>query len=188
MKIAKDNLSAEQKKKVYFGIAFLSLILISFFYYAFNLKKTNKEVLSINTDLTICKKIGYSTYKGYTDIIEYNVNGTKYERELSGRNSVEIGEFYELKYSKSNHEICEVNYRRPKIINEENYISGKGIIDKKYENNKWKVLTFKYSYSKEDYVRDVYLTNLENYEKGKEVEIFLNKNNPKISYLKQQFE
>ncbi|GGZ95049.1 hypothetical protein [Algibacter mikhailovii] len=188
MKIAKDNLSAEQKKKVYFGIALLSIIVISFFYYAFNLKKTTKELLSINTDLTICKKTGYSTYKGYTDIIKYNVNGKKYERELSGRNSVEIGEFYELKYSKSNPEFCEVNYKKPKIINEENYISGKGIIDKKYENEKWKILTFKYSYLKKNYIRDVYLPNFENYEKGKEIEIIINKRNPKISYLKQQFE
>jgi hypothetical protein len=188
MKMGKDNLTAEQKRKAYFGIAFLSIILISFFYYAYSLKNKTKELLSKNTELTICKKIGYSKYKGYTDIITYNVNGKKYERELSGRSSVEIGEFYELKYSKSEPEFCEVNYKNPKILNNENYITRKAILIDNYESGKWKTLTFKYSYQNKKYEREVYVTNLENYKNGKKVGIIINKMNPKISYLKQQIE
>ncbi len=188
MKIEKDNLTAQQKRKAYIGIAFLSIILFSFFYYAYSLKKKTKELLSENTELTICKKTGYSTYKGYTDIITYSVNEKKYERELSGRKTVEIGEFYELKYSKSEPEFCEVNYYKPKILKEENYIVKEGFIIESYKSGKWKILNFEYSYQNKKYEREVYVTNLKDYEKGKKVEIIVNKTNPKISYLKKQIE
>jgi|TARA_B110000238_G_C15917690_1_gene349059 hypothetical protein len=188
MKIKKDNLTPEQKRKAYFGIVFLSILLFSFFYYANFLKKTTKELLSKNTELTVCEIIGYSTYKGRTDIIEYIVNGKRYERELLARRTAEIGEFYELKYSKSKPEFCEVNYKKPKIHNAENYIKSKGIVNEIYENEKYKILTFEYNYLKENYERDVYLYNLQNYEEGKKIEIIINKTNPKISYLTKQIE
>ncbi|WP_298766901.1 hypothetical protein [uncultured Polaribacter sp.] len=188
MKIKKDNLTPEQKRKAYFGIVFLSIILFSFFYYANYLKKSTKELLSKNTELTICKIIGYSSYKGNTDIIKYTVNSKKYERELSARGTVEIGEFYELKYSKIKPDICEVNYKKPKIYNVENYIKITGIISNTYENEKYKILTYEYKYQKENYERDIYLYSLENYEKGKKIEIIVNRKNPKISYLTKQIE
>ncbi|MHB0756939.1 hypothetical protein [Polaribacter sp. M15] len=188
MKIKKDNLTPEQKKKAYFGIVFLSILLFSFFYYANFLKKTTKELLSKNTELTVCEIIGFSTYKGRTDIIEYSVNGKKYERELLARRVAEIGEFYELKYSKIKPDICEVNYKKPKIYNPENYIKSIGIISDIYENEKYKILTFEYDYQREKLERDIHLYNLENYEKGKQIEIIINRKNPKISYLTKQIE
>ena len=49
-------------------------------------------------------------------------------------------------------------------------------------------MTFEYNYLKENYERDVYLYNLQNYEEGKKIEIIINKTNPKISYLTKQIE
>jgi len=112
MKIQKDNLTTRQKRNAYLGIIFLSILLFSFFYYKSYLNKNKKELLSKNTEITFCKIIGSNTHKTLQNNLEYNVGGKNYEiRPLSPR-IFKIGEFYEIKYSKSNPEISEVNYKK----------------------------------------------------------------------------
>jgi hypothetical protein len=187
MKIQKDNLTPKQKRNAYLGIIFLSILLFSFFYYKSYLEENKKELLSENTEITFCEIIGSNTYKSTTNFLEYNVNGKDYEtRPLSSR-VFNIGEFYEIKYSKSNPEISEVNYTKPIIFNRNEFDQINGIIDKTYESERLSVLSFKYNYENKEYERDIILEKIENLKKGNEIKILVNKKKPKISYLEKQF-
>jgi hypothetical protein len=186
MKIEKDNLTSKQKIFAYIGIIFLSIIIISFFYYKNNNNKIRKELLSKNTESTFCKIVGTNTYKGITNYLEYNVNGKKYETQPSGRDFIKIGEFYKIKYSKSNPEISEIDFTKPIILNKKDYKTENGIVTKTFENEKWKILTFIYNYKNEKYERKVALEKIGKLKKNDRIEILVNKSNPEISYLKEQ--
>jgi hypothetical protein len=188
MKIEKDNLTSKQKINAYLGIVFLSILLFSFFYYKSYLNKNRKELLSKNTEITFCKIIGFNTHKNVTNYLEYYVNGKKYETQPLGKRSVKIGEFYQIKYSKSNPEISEIDFTKPIILDNNDYKIENGIVTETYENEKWKILTFEYSFEKRNYERDVYLKKIGDFKKGKKIEIMINSEKPEISYLKEQIE
>ena len=187
MKIQKDNLSTKQKRNAYLGTIFLSILLSSFFYYKSYLNNSKKELLSKNTEITFCKIIGSNTHKTLQNHLEYNVGGKNYEiRPLSPR-IFTIGEFYEIKYSKSNPEISEVNYTKPIIFNKNDFEFTNGIITKTLEKESLSVLKFTYNHQNENYERDVILEKIGELRKGKQIEILVNKKKPEISYLAEQF-
>jgi len=186
MKIEKDNLSPEQKRNVYVLIFIFILIIIAFFTYIKQGNQYKDKLLSENTETTFCKVIGSSTYKTTQNHLEYNVNGKKYEiRPLSSR-KFNIGEFYEIKYSKSKPEISQVDYTSPIIFDNEDYELVDGVVTKTFENDRLSVLSFGYYYLHKKYERDVILEKIGELKNGNEIEILVNKKKPKISYLKEQ--
>lgn len=185
MKIEKDNLTPKEKKSAYLKITFLVIIICSIFIYKY-FENADKKLLSENTNLTLCKIIGNNTYKSTENYLEYKVNGKKYQsRSLSSR-AFNIGEFYSIKYSKSNPEISEVDYTKPKILNINDYDFTNGIVTKTFENERLSILSFSYNYHNKNYERDVILNKIGKLKKGKQIEILVNKKSPKISYLMQQ--
>jgi hypothetical protein len=185
-KIQKDNLTPKEKKKAYLYIFLLITFFAVFFVYKNYSNNKQEELLSKNTELTYCKIIGINPYKNVVNYLEYFVKGKRYETRPLGRKSVEIGEFYEIKFSKSNPEISEINFTVPIILNEEQYSTHIAKIIEKHENKNWKILTFEYNIGGKHFERDVYLKKIENFKKGKKVEILVNEKNLKISYLKEQ--
>ena len=186
MKIQKDNLTPKQKKSAYLKILFLAIIICGFFIYKHFDNTDRENLLTVNTDFTLGKVIGNSTYKTIQNFIEYTVNGQKYEtRPLSSR-AFNIGEFYSIKYSKSNPEISEVDYTKPIILNKNDFDFINGIVTKTFEKESLSVLSFSYNYQNENYERDVILEKIGELKKGKQIEILVNKKKPKISYLTEQ--
>ena len=186
MKIQKDNLTPKQKRNAYLGIIFLSILLFSFLYYKSYLNKNKRELLSKNTETTFCKIIGINTYKNVTNYLEYYVNEKRYETRPLGRSFVKIGEFYEIKYSKSNPEISEIDYAKLIILNIKDYKIEIGIVTEIFENKNWKILTFTYNYENKKYERKVALKKIGKLKKENKIEILVNKSNPEISYLEEQ--
>lgn len=186
MKIEKDNLTPKQKKNVYLKILLLGIIICAFFVYKNYDNENRKELLSKNTEFTYCKIIGSNTHKTLQNHLEYNVGGKKYEtRPLSPR-IFNIGEFYEIKYSKSNPEISEVDYTKPIILDKNDFEFSNGIITKTFEKENLSVLKFTYNYQNENYEREVILEKIGELRKGKQIEILVNKIKPEISYLSEQ--
>jgi hypothetical protein len=186
MKIQKDNLTPKQKRNAYLGIIILSVFIFSFFYYKSYINENRRKLLSENTETTFCRIIGSNTHKTLQNHLEYNVGGKKYEiRPLSPRIFI-IGEFYEIKYSKSNPEIAEVDYKKPIILNKNDFDFTNGIITKTFEKESLSVLKFSYNYQNEKYDRDVILEKIGELRKGKRIKILVNKEKPEISYLVQQ--
>ena len=186
MKIQEDNLTSKQKRNAYLGIIFLSILVFSFFYYKSYLNENRKELLSENTEITFCKIIGINTHKNVTNYLEYYVNGKRYETHPLGKRSVKIGEFYQIKYSKSKPEISEINFTKPIILDNKDYKIEYGIVTETFENEKLKILTFIYNYKNEKYERKVALEKIEHLNKNDRIEILVNKSNPEVSYLKEQ--
>lgn len=186
MKIEKDNLSPEQKRNVYISILIFVLIIIAFFIYKNNDNDYRDKLLIENTKTTIGKIIGSSTYKSTKNFVEYIVNGEKFEtRRLSPR-IFNIGELYETKYSEINPEISTVDYTSPIILEKNNYELINGVVIKTFENDRLSVLSFEYYYLLKKYERDVILKKIGVLKKGDEIEILVNKKEPKISYYKEQ--
>ena len=186
MKIEKNNLTPKKKKKIYLQILLLGIIICAFFFYKNYDNENREKLLSKNFEFTFCKIIGSNTYKSKTNFLEYNVDGIKYEtRPLSSR-IFNIGEFYRIKYSKSNPEISEVDYTKPIILNKNDFDFTSGIITKTFEKESLSVLSFSYNYQNENYERDVILEKIGELKNGKQIEILVNKKNPKISYLSEQ--
>jgi hypothetical protein len=187
MKIQKDNLTSEQKKSAYLKILLLIIIICAFFIYKKYDSETRENLLSENIEFTFCEIVGINTHHGVTNYLEYSVNGKKYETRPSGRKSIKIGEFYEIKYSKSNPEISKVDYTKPVIHNKNNYTIENGIVTEIFENQNWKILSFVYNYENEKYERKVILEKIGELKKGENIEILVNLKNPDISYLIEQF-
>jgi hypothetical protein len=186
MKIQKNNLTSKQKKNTYQKILFLVIIICGFFIYKQFDNNNREKLLSKNTDYTFCKVIGYSTYKTTQNLVEYKVNGQKYEtRPLSSR-VFNIGEYYSIKYSKSNPEISEVNYTKPIIFEKNDFDTIDGIVTKIFENERICVLSFAYNYKNKKYDRDAILEKIGNLKKEDGIKILVNKKNSKISYLSEQ--
>jgi hypothetical protein len=183
MKIQKDNLTPKQKRNAYLGIIIMSIFFFSLFYYIRYINENKRELLSKNTETTFCRIIGSNSHKGKQNFLEYNVNGKNYETRQSSSRIFNIGEFYKIKYSKSNPEISEVDYTKPIIFKKEEFYPMKGIIIKTYESKRLSVLSFKYKYGNKNYERDVILERIGNLKKGNEIKILVNRKNPKISYL-----
>jgi hypothetical protein len=187
MKIQKDNLTTKQKRNAYLGIIILSVFLFSFFYYKSYINENRRELLSENTETTFCRIIGSSSYKTLQNHLEYNVGGKKYEVRALSSIIFTIGEFYEIKYSKSNPEISEVDYTKPIIFDKNKFDSINAIITKVYESERLSVLSFKYKYGTEKYDREIILEKIGKLKKDNQITILVNKKNPKISYLESQF-
>jgi len=185
MKIKKDNLSPKEKKNAYISIFILVLIIIAFFVYKKEHSDYREKLLSKNTELTSGKIIGNSTYKTTHNYVEYEVNGKKFETRRSSSRIFNIGEIYEIKYSKSNPEISEVDYTKPIIFDKNKFETINGIITKTYENDRLSVLSFSYKYGNEKYERDVILEKIGGLKKGNQIRILVKRNNPKISYLEK---
>jgi hypothetical protein len=186
MKIEKDNLTPKQKKNVYLIILLLGIIICAFFFYKNYDNENREKLLSKNFEFTYCRIIGSNTYKSKTNFLEYNVDGIKYEtRPLSSR-IFNIGEFYSIKYSKSNPEISEVDYTKPIILNKNDFDFTNGIVTKTFEKESLSVLSFSYNYQNENYEREIILEKIGELKKGKQIEILVNKKNPEISYLTEQ--
>src|SRR5690606_8787388 len=183
MKIQKDNLTPKQKKNAYLKILLLVIIICGFFIYKHFDKTYRANLLNENTDYTFGKIIGYNTYKSTQNFVEYKVNGVKYEiRPLSPR-IFNIGEFYSVKYSKSNPEISEVNYLEPIILKNSDFDTLVGIVTKTFENERLSVLSFSYNYDNKKYDRDVILEKIGALKKENRIKILVNKKKPEISYL-----
>lgn len=186
MKIETDNLTPKQKKNTYLKIIFLGIIICSFFIYKYLDNNKRENLLAENTELTYCRVIGNNTHKTIQNFLEYNVDVKKYEiRPLSSR-VFNIGEFYSIKYSKSNPEISEVDFTKPIIINKNEFDTINGEVTKTFEKESLNVLSFTYNYQNENYERDVILEKIGELKKGKQIEILVNKKKPKISYLTEQ--
>ena len=186
MKIEKDNLTPKQKKNVFLKILLLGIIICAFFFYKNYDNKNREKLLSENFEFTFCRIIGSNTYKSKTNFLEYNVDGIKYETQPLSSRIFNIGEFYRIKYSKSKPEISEVDYTKPIIFDKNLFDTIKGIITKTYESERLSVLSFKYKYGNEKFDRDVIVEKIGKLKKGNEINIVVNKNNPKISYMKGQ--
>jgi len=186
MKIEKDNLTPEQKKSAYLKILLLGIIICAFPIYNHYNNQTREKLLSKNFEFTFCEIVGINTYKGVTNHLEYTVNGEKYETRRLGVSFVKIGEFYKIKYSKSNPEISEIDYSKPVIQNIKEYNFENGIVTEIFENENWKILTFIYNYKNEKYKRKVALEKIGKLKKDNKIEILVNKVNPEISYLADQ--
>jgi len=186
MKIQKDNLTPKQKKSAYLSIFFLGIIICGFFIYKQFDSNTRQNLLSENTETTFCEIIGNSTHKSTVNYLEYTVGGKKYEtRPLSSR-VFNVGEFYSIKYSKLNPKISEVNYTNPIIFDKNEFETINGIVTNTFENERLSVLSFSYKYGNKKFERDVILEKIGELKKENEIKILVNRNNPKISYLKEQ--
>ena len=187
MKIPKDNLTPKQQRNTYLKIFSLVIIICAFLFYKNSINENREELLSNNTEYTFCRIVGSSSYKTLQNHLEYSVSGKKYEtRPLSSR-IFNIGEFYEIKYSKSNPEISEVDYTKPIIFDKNEFDSIEAIIIKVYESERLSVLSYKYEYGTEEYEREIILEKIGKLKKENQITILVNKNNPKISYLEGQF-
>jgi hypothetical protein len=186
MKIPKDNLTPKQKKNAYLKIFSLVIIICAFIFYKNYINENREKLLSKNTEYTFCRIVGNSSHKTLQNYLEYKVGEKIYEtRPLSSR-IFNIGEFYEIKYSKSNPEISEVDYTKPIIFNFNNYEIINGIVKKTYESERLSVLSFEYYHLLKKYERDVILKKIGKLKEGTVIELLVNKNKPKISYLKRQ--
>ena len=186
MRIQKDNLTPKQKKNTYLKIFFLVVIICIFFIYKSFNNNSREKLLAENFDTTFCEIIGNHRHKRKVNHIEYTVNGKKYESQPSSSRIYNVGEYYRIKYSKSNPEISEVDYTEPIIFDKINYENINGIITKIFKNERLIILSFSYNYKNQKYDRDVILKQIGELKKEKQVEILVNKDNPKISYLKNQ--
>jgi hypothetical protein len=187
MKIPKDNLTPEQKRTKYFQIFALIVIICGFFYYVKSDNENRDKLLNKNTETTVGKIIGNSTYKTTHNYVEYKVEGKKFETRRSSSRIFNIGEFYEIKYSKSNPEVSEVNYTKPVIFDRNEFEQIIGIISKTYENERLSVLSFRYNYKNKEHERDIILEKIGKIKEGNKIKILVNKKKPKISYLEKQF-
>ena len=188
MKIPKDNLTPEQKRIKYFQIFIITVIICGFFYYVKSDNENREKLLSQNTDTTVGKIIGNSTYKTTHNYVEYEVNGEKFETRHSCSRTFNIGEIYEVKYSKSAPKISEVDYTKPIIINKNEFDKTTGVISQTFENKRVSILSFEYEYKGKQFNRDIILKRIGNLKKGNKIKILVNQKKPKISYLKEQFE
>jgi hypothetical protein len=186
MKIQKDNLNPKQKKKAYLTIFFLLLIFCSFFIYKLQINNKRDYLLSNNTEITECRIIGINTHNNRTNIVNYTVDNKTYRYEMLVGRELFIGEFYEIKYSKTDPNFAEVNYTKPIISKKTDYERVKAMITETFENNKVSFLTFSYEYSSKKYERILYIEKINGLKKNMKIEIIVNKMNPKISYLKKQ--
>lgn len=186
MKIKKDHLTSKQKKSAHLKTLLLGIIICSFFVYKYYDNDTRESLLSENYEFTFCKIIGNKTYKSKVNFIEYNVDGKKYETRPLSTRIFNIGEIYRIKYSKSDPEISKVDYTKPIILNKNDFDFINGIVTRSFEKESLSVLSFSYNYQNENYKRDVILEKIGELKKGQQIEILVNKKNPKISYLTKQ--
>lgn len=184
MKYQPDNLTPKQKKNAYIGILILSLFFVSFFGYKFFLNKERKKFLSKNTAITICKIIRTNKHKATTSTVEYNVDNKKYTYEGLSSSFFQLGEFFNLKYSIDKPSISEVIYSEPIIKDHNNYEEINGNILTIYSNEKVNVIKFKYNYNGKMYKRGLHIKDITLFKENQNAKILVNKNNPKISYLK----
>jgi hypothetical protein len=186
MNYKSDNLTPEQKKNTLTSIFLLSLVIVAFIIYKNSIDNERNELLSKNTEITICKIIRTNTHKSTTNTVEYKVSNKRYTYEGLSYRIFQIGEMFNLKYSIKKPSISEVIYSQPVITNITDYIEIEAEISSLYSNSRINIVEFKYHYLQKDYERDIYVTKniINNYQEGSRYKILVNKKNPKISYLK----
>jgi hypothetical protein len=183
MNYKSDNLTPKQKKKALLSIFFLVLIISIFFIYKSYEGKEKEELLASDSRITICKMVGVSTYKTRINIVEYEVSQKKYTYESVDGYTFQIGEFFQLKYSKKNPSVAEVIFTKPIIFERNEYQETIGKIISLYANSRVHVVKFIYEYEGNKYERATYTSNFKQLKEGCKYKILVNKKNPKISYL-----
>ncbi|CAM1355793.1 hypothetical protein [Tenacibaculum halocynthiae] len=184
--IKPDNLSPKEKKKTIIKIIFSATILFAFFYYKNSLEKEKKDLLKSNFGITKARIIGKTLSKINGNKFEYYVNKKKHTYSNSNSLILYSNEHYKVKYSKDNPKICEIILTTPIIKDINDYEEHTARVTKKepYIPNK---IEFKYNYLGKKYNRSIYINNCSKYKIDKEYEIIINKENPKIAYLKNMF-
>lgn len=184
MSYKSDNFTPEQKKKSLLSIFLLVLIISVFFIYKNYEDREKTKLLASDTGITICKMVGVSTYKTRINIVEYEVSQKKYTYESVNGYTFQIGEFFQLKYSKKKPSVAEVIFTKPIILKKNEYIETKGKITSLYTNSKVYIVKFSYEYNKNKYERALYIKDFKHLKENHRYTILVNKKNPKISYLK----
>lgn len=184
MSYKSDNLTSEQKKKALLSIILLGLITFVFFIYKSYKGNEREELLAGETGITICKMIGVSTYKTRINIVEYKVHQKKYTYQSVNGCTFQIGEFFQLKYSKKKPSVADVIFTKPIVFERNEYQETTGKIISLYKNSRIHVVTFVYEYEGNTYQRDLYTSDFKEFKENYEYRILVNKKNPKISYIK----
>lgn len=179
-----DNFTPEQKKKALLNIFFLVLIISIFFIYKSYKSNEKEELLTSNTGITICKMVGVSTYKTRINIVEYEVHQKNYTHKNVNGYTFQIGEFFQLKYSKKEPSIAEVIFTNPIIFEKNEYQETTGKITSLYANSRVHIAKFIYEYEGNKYERALYTKDFKQLKENYNYKILVNKKNPKISYLK----
>lgn len=121
--------------------------------------------------------------KGHNYKFEYKIENETYSlTKRSYLSGLMTGEFYLIKYDSLNPNNAELLLDKPVVLDSTIYVDGVGFI-KDIEDKNSKRVKFDYNFRGKTYSRVQYLKNKITI--GDKIDIFININNPKISYAKK---